>query len=210
MNIKYKLYNKNPGVWRDGCVLRNDISRQAKGEVIILTHPDLLLQDNAIEEAYKPHKKNSKNKIWVAMKTYWISKSLQNEIDKWKWKSNLNNLKKHPNFYRYKPASAGYTNKEAETTEVWESEVFSSYDTYTWSNIMCGFREFKEWGMVDIDSYARRQILGIKTHVIMNQLCYHQYHESPREYKNIIKKAQFLCYYKNTDEAQKAGGLCEK
>jgi 2-polyprenyl-3-methyl-5-hydroxy-6-metoxy-1,4-benzoquinol methylase len=206
---------KKPGEWRDGCPLRNSVSTFATGEVLVSTHPEIMIPKNALELAYICTMGQA-NKTWCTAVPYWLPKGKMPA-----WKKNLWNLRTMKGFYSpdwpdedAAPGTIDYSNQNQERRQTWGSEVWWAMRMSTW-RWLGGFREFKQWGSVDMDFMNRRIAAGVKTYIIpdpqavaesKNLMVFHQNHGSRRDMVLAMKGVEGL-HYANKLEARKAGGL---
>lgn len=206
---------KQPGQWRDGCKVRNAVSTWAFGEVLVATHPEIMIPPNALQVMYDAVRADPW--AWVTAIPYWLP---QGEMPA--WKRDLNNLRTMEGFYDptwpdpiHSPGAPDYRNQNQERRGSWESEVFwaMAMDKWRW---LGGFRNFAVWGSVDMDFVARRQRGGFHTVIAKdpdspaesgNLMVYHQWHgESPRDMDAAMKAMEGQDY--STVESMRAqGGL---
>lgn len=208
---------KEPGEWRDGCKLRNVGSTFAHGDVICLTHPEIMIPDDALrvmQEAVvnQPHK-------WVTAIPYWMPKGSPPRG----WMSDINKLREMDGFYKEDwpdevtaPGAIDYTNNNQEVRTTWESEVFWAMSMRLWREIG-GFRHFDKWGSIDMDFLARRKAIGIPTTIAVSEdtphelgylMVYHQWHESKRDMNAAMNELQQKnASYATRDQAIAVGGL---
>jgi len=211
---------KEPGQWRDGCKLRNAASTHAFGEVLIMTHPEIMIPRKALAVMYDAAME-SDPKSWITAMPYWLP-----PMD-WKkntWKRNLSALRDVDGFWDDSwpeplpdDAFPDYRNQNQESRDDWESEVFWAMRMSTW-RWLGGFREFDVWGSVDMDFHQRRTVAEIKTVIARddsksnkapsgNLMVYHQHHgESPRDIDKAMKAAAGADY-STVDKMREHGGL---
>lgn len=206
---------KAPGQWRDGCVVRNSVSTWAFGEVLVATHPEIMIPPNALELMYATV--TGGEKVWATAIPYWLPQG-----DMPAWKRDLNNLRTMDGFYdpdwppeNHSPGAIDYANNNQEVRDTWESEVFWGMRMSDW-RWLGGFRNFKVWGSVDMDFLQRRALGGFKTVIVKdpdsqapsgNLMVYHQWHgESPRDMKAAIEAMKGVDY-STVDKMREAGGL---
>jgi 2-polyprenyl-3-methyl-5-hydroxy-6-metoxy-1,4-benzoquinol methylase len=186
---------KEPGKWRDGCGLRNSLSTHAFGEVIVSTHPEILVPPDALESMYRAL---SERNVWATAIPYWMPPAEDVIVgtaiahDK-----TLTSLRMLPGFFDPSwpgpleaPGAPDYRNQNQEQRTDWESEVFWGMRMQTW-RWLGGFREFEQWGSVDMDFVGRRRVGGIPTLVVPATdpsphasgalMVYHQNHGSERD-----------------------------
>lgn len=211
---------KQPGQWRDGCKLRNAASTHAFGEVIVLTHPEIMIPSNALRAMYETAQANPQ--AWVTAIPFWLPPG---EYDDYPWQEDLFSLTQMPGFWKedYDEAKArrgeiehAYANQYLQIRNDWESEVFHAMKMSLW-RFIGGFREFEKWGSVDVDFLNRRRTMGIPTVIAKdeakrvpsgNLMVFHQWHDSPRDASAWQKElSQAGARYRSAEEARRAGGL---
>lgn len=213
---------KEPGTWRDGCILRNALSTHARGEVLVSTHPEIIPYADALEEMYKAV--CDKPEMWHTGIPYWLPFM---DDDAWKaargWKKNLNVLRTVPGLYDptwpgplQTPGAPDYRAQNQESRTDWESEVFWAMSMGLWRRIG-GFKEFKKWGSIDMDFWNRRRVIGIKTNLVRAEssphtskimMFYHQNHDGPRDLPAAHQELREThSHYSSAREAIEAGGL---
>jgi SAM-dependent methyltransferase len=206
---------KEPGKWRDGCRVRNAVSTWACGEVLVATHPEIMVPPNALEVMHDTVRAHPT--AWVTAIPYWLPEGKMAP-----WKRDLFNLRKTEGFYDptwpnpvHSPGAPDYRNQNQETRHDWESEVFWAMEMGLW-RWLGGFREFEVWGSVDMDFHARRRCAAIPTVIARdpldrvpsgNLMVFHQWHgDSPRDMDAAMAAMQGQDY--STVERMRAqGGL---
>jgi len=183
LDIKYIKIRKPEGVgWRDCGVNLNLGIRAAKGEVILLTHPEVMPGNETLWRATYA----TRDGLYVCAKPYYLTVDQQATIDTVPWNTEgVLAVRKLPDFYTYDQAAEfrgnpDYVHKNIERTGNWESWVFGGLSRNTWKAIG-GMRETQSWGAVDIEFLARRNALGIANKTLMEKdtLCIHQNHDLP-------------------------------
>jgi len=204
---------KVPGTWRDGCKVRNAASTHAFGEVLIMTHPEIMIPPTALEAMYDAISENPG--AWATAIPYWLPEGKLPP-----WKRSLDKLRSMDGFYKedWVQGDAGkidYANNNQERRQTWESEVFWAMKMSLW-RWLGGFREFEVWGSVDMDFLGRRRKASIPTVIVQdiasnapsgNLMVYHQWHgESPRDMEKAMK-ALAGADYSTVDSMRREGGL---
>jgi SAM-dependent methyltransferase len=208
---------KEPGRWRDGCALRNAVSTHAVGEVLVSTHPEVMLPPTALEAVSRTLKRPD-GALWATAIPYWLPPV---DVDACGWRDDVGALRTLPGFYdpswpsdQEAPGAPDYRNQNQETRTDWESEVFWGMEMWLWRRIG-GFREFAQWGSVDLDFHARRRALRLRTRVVDDLqprtpsgklLVYHQHHDSPRDMVLAFQGVEGASY-PSGEAARRAGGL---
>lgn len=206
---------KVPGVWRDGCKLRNAGSTHAFGEVIVSTHPEIMIPPDALEVMYNTSKLYPD--AWITGIPYWMPEGKLPTG----WKKDLNAIQKMKGFWDpswpdplHSPGAVDYRNQNQQIRSTWESEVFWGMSMAKW-RWMGGFHEFDVWGSVDIDFLNRRSMCAIRTviaqsvysdHKSSYLMVYHQWHTSKRDMDATMEALKGLSY-SNVEQARKSGGL---
>jgi len=205
---------KVPGQWRDGCALRNALSTHAFGDVLIATHPEIMIPKNALQIMFDTVQSNPES--WVTAIPYWMPNSEM--VDG--WEKDLFKLTEMEGFYDPNwnghdndKNAIDYTNQNQERRTTWDSEVFFALSMDVWREKLCGFREFEVWGSVDMDFNARRRILHVPTVIAKgsdvpsgNLMVFHQWHESKRDMDLAMTEVRKTSY-PDYESARKAGGL---
>jgi SAM-dependent methyltransferase len=153
---------------------------------------------------------------WITAIPYWLPAGSMAS-----WKKDLHNLRETEGFYDpswpdpvHSPGAIDYRNQNQERRETWESEVFWGMRMRLW-RWMGGFREFEQWGSVDMDFLHRRGALKIPTIIAKSKdspheknylMVYHQNHESVRDMEKALEGIKGTVY-PNEESARKAGGL---
>ena len=208
---------KKPGVWRDGCALRNRASARAQGRVIILTHPEIMVPPDALKCMYDSLMESKEIRPWVTAIPYWMPAGVLPKG----WKTDLSAIRNMKGFYdpswpdtAAAPGGVDYRNNNQEIRDSWESEVFGGFRMTDW-RWFGGFREFTQWGSVDIDQMNRRRAAGFRTvfpksehspHRNQVLMVYHQNHGSVRDMERAMEGVRGLTY-NNVQQAREAGGL---
>jgi SAM-dependent methyltransferase len=206
---------KEPGKWRDGSKPRNAGSTQCHGEVLICTHPEIMVPPDALEVAYESVQHHPA--AWHTAIPYWLPPG---DMDAVSWHTDLPALRALPGFYANNwpdPVEGlDYRNQNQERRRTWESEVWFAIDMAIWRGIG-GFREFDVWGPVDIDFMNRRKAIGIPTGILTSPqseapsgslMVYHQWHDAPRNLELAMETLrQQHADYPDADAALIVGGL---
>lgn len=209
---------KEPGKWRDGSIGRNAGSTMCTGEVLVCTHPEIMVHPDSLEMAYESVMRQPT--AWHTAIPYWMPD--ESDPDSVDWQSDLANLRNVPGFYSPDWPSPSpthpidYRNQNQERRRDWESEVWWAIEMRLWRQIG-GLREFEVWGPVDVDFMNRRRAIHIPTRLITSPrseaqsgtlMVYHQWHPSPRNMELCMDTLRkHGCIYSCPDDAVKAGGL---
>lgn len=202
---------KEPGKWRDGCKLRNAASTFAFGEVMISTHPEIMVPPNALELAYKAT--IAEPEKWHTAIPYWLPPGDYDAVD---WKNDLKALNTIPGFYDPSwpspieaPGAIDYRNQNQEVRNTWESEVWWAMTMKLW-RWLGGFHEHEQWGSPDLTFLSRRHFANIKTNIIKDGdhslMVYHQDHPSPRDMDLAMDGARET-RYTSQQNMREQGGL---
>lgn len=211
---------KEPGQWRDGCVLRNSASVMARGTVFVFTHPEIMVPSTALELAAAAIEKQPAD--WHTAVPFWLPAG---DYDSVNWRADLANLHALPGFWAsdwesnpHLPHTIDYRNqhqaaRDGSTPDLgWESEVWWAMHAHRW-RWLGGFRNFTKWGSVDVDFLARRRAAGIRTRFIKDDggktlMVYHQDHASPRDasaWEQELRDNPVA--YNSVDAVRQSGGL---
>lgn len=177
LDIKYIYVKKPSGVeWRDGNENLNLGARAAIGDIIVLTHPEVIPGRESLEKVCD----ECLDDTYVACRPYYLTQEQQKMIHTVKWEDGIEAVRGLPNFYTAPSGVGGvdYSPQKIEEAETWESWVFGGMTKKTWRDIG-GMAEYRSWGTVDLDFLARRQLLGIRN-ITLNDpetYCVHQNHD---------------------------------
>lgn len=156
----YKL----PGTWRSEASIINIGLRASRGEVVIATHPEMLVGNTSIENVF-----NLANKpdTFANTKVYYLTQADQLQIDSVDWLTlGPEAIRTLPGFYDQSSPVVGamkdYTHTATDEHRVWHSWMFGGMNRATWQKLG-GFWEFESWGSVDVWFYEARKKLGIVT-----------------------------------------------
>lgn len=204
LDLKYiRPGYKHPGVKRDGASIINIGIRAARGDLIAITHPEIMVGRHTIGDAVKMA--GSKKAIFA--KCYWLTHGQQQDIDSVNWKANTQNVANMKGFYEQEPPMPGYpdyTHRHMEEVQVWGSQQWTAMLREDWHWIG-GLTEFSEWGSVDMDFLSRRRVLGIEDVTLTGPqtMCVHQNHDSgPGMFERNMERAKsVLREYKSPEDA---------
>lgn len=207
---------KEPGKWRDGCTLRNAGSVEARGQVLVMTHPEILVPPEALQCAYDALRKEPT--AWVTAIPYWLPPT---ETLPEGWADDLTRLTTVPGFYDptwpdpiHSPGAPDYRNQNQERRSDWESEVWWGMMMARW-RWLGGFRQFEQWGSVDMDFQARRRVSGTPTVRLTSPhskapagtlMVYHLHHESQRDMDLALEGVRNTDY-SSLQRMREQGGL---
>ena len=181
LDLKYVRLRKPEGVaWRDSAALINTGIRMSRGEIIVPTHPEIMVGRATLRKMAEA----IEDRMYVSAKPYFLDIEDQEQLDSVDWKGEGPlAVRRLPGFYG-KPRSPSGTpehrQERIEEARVWDSWQVGGMTAGTWGWIG-GLTEFDSWGSVDLDFLKRRNILGIKTHTLTDEdcLCIHQNHDAP-------------------------------
>jgi SAM-dependent methyltransferase len=206
---------KEPGKWRDGCALRNAASLFAFGEVLVSSHPEIMAPPDALRVAYDAA--TAEPEKWHTAIPYWLPAPPE-VYDEFDWKADLNVLREVPGFYDRNEGNPSYSNnvQERRGDGEWNSEVWWATSMANW-RWMGGFREFENWGPVDVDFMERRQCLGVETSLLRSPdspslnkvlMVYHQHHdEGQRDMDKVMAALRCVERYGDRERCRQLGGL---
>jgi SAM-dependent methyltransferase len=206
---------KKPGEWRDGSALRNALSVQARGTVLVSSHPEIVPTEDALEVAWEAV--NREPGAWWTAMPFWVPEGDYEQVD---WRTDVHAFQNVPGFYdpTWTEPRPGidYANNHQAVRLTWESEVWWAVSTRLYRRIG-GMRTFTVWGPPDVDLMNRRRAIGIPTRLLKSAKSpnpsgtlpvYHQWHESPRSMDLCMDTLRDQkCVYGSAEEAIRAGGL---
>lgn len=208
---------KTPGKWRDGSIGRNAGSLRCTGDVLVATHPEIIIPPDALELAYRAVQASPQS--WHTAIPYWVPPDESWNQNDWDNNPNVESLRRIQGFENFFNHHDCRPNHEQERCNHWETEIWWSMSMDLWRKIG-GFREFEVWGPVDVDFMNRRKKIGIDTQFIMSpispsrhgiMMVYHQWHESPRNHDLCIQTLVQMGYeYADASHAIAAGALHNK
>ena len=203
IDIKYIYLAKDDGRWRDSSSFINLGIRAARGEIIVPTHPEVMVGKDTLQGIVD----NMRHWTYVCAKPYYLTKADQEAIDTVDWKSDVLAITKREGFYEQPSAEhsgdKAYAHREMEKHEVWQSWVFGGMTKPTWRRIG-GLSESEVWGPVDITFANRRAVLGIDTVTLKQRstMVIHQNHDegTPRDLKKAIEESKKIEFYTDAIE----------
>jgi SAM-dependent methyltransferase len=206
------LCPKHPGSWRDGSAPRNAGSTHCFGEVLIATHPEILIPPDALEIAYEAVRERPD--MWHTAIPYWLPRADFGELP---WKENLSVLERLPGFFGQDAVDGSHRGNRIQAhRRDWEEDCWFAIDMGLWRRIG-GLREFADWGFASVDFANRRQAMGIPTNVLTAEtsqapsgslMVYHQWHASPRETADALDQVKESApWYADGAEGLAAGAL---
>lgn len=179
LNIVYiRPPYKEPGHWRDSASIINIGLRACSGELILLTHPEIMVGKDTLSAMWE-HRKDG---IYHAAKCYYLTQDNQKHLDEIDWKNNLLEVRNLPDFYSKDPEILGpveeFTHHATDRHTYWESQIFSGMTRNTWREFGA-MTEFERWGSVDVDFLHRRTVAGIHnlTELDPDTIVVHQNHD---------------------------------
>ena len=196
LNLTYVRLHMPEGMkWRDASSILNQGIRLASGELILLTHPEVIPGEEVLQACYDA----SADNVYVCAKPFYLTVDQQKRIDHaliWDRNVDYPNVRKDKyslfdlitatSCYDFWNAPSAEYNKLPEyqhrniyKAQRWDSWVFGGLTRATWKRIG-GLSEHIEWGTVDVTFLRRRQVLGIANHTLTsndNQFVYHQNHD---------------------------------
>lgn len=184
LNIIYlRPWYKKPGTWRSEASVINVGLRAASGQLIIATHPEIMVGRDSILRMWE-HRKDD---IYLACKPYFLTYEQQLALDTVDWKGKgITAVRELPDFYNQHPNISGpsevFQHRNMEKNTCWDTWQFGGMTRKTWQK-HGGFWEFETWGSVDVWWLNARQKHGIKnlTEMEDSTLCIHQFHDNPGE-----------------------------
>jgi SAM-dependent methyltransferase len=205
---------KQPGTWRDGSAPRNAGSAHCFGEVLIATHPEILIPPDALEIGYEAARDWPER--WHTAIPYWLPRA---ELEELPWEGDLSALERLPGFFAHNAACEGDSQRDNRLQahrRDWEEDSWFAIDMGLWRRIG-GLREYAEWELASVDFANRRQAMGVPTNVLTSEtsrapsgslMVYHQWHASPREKPGTLDRVKDSApRYADRVEALHAGAL---
>jgi len=180
--INISVYSAPPkpkGLWRSEASIINPAIKSAKGELVILSHPEIMPGNESIRNLYE----NKRDWAFLTCKTYFLSLNQQACLDDVAWENSRLETRKLPHFYDenvlINAADDVLSHANIEKLSYYGSWQFAGFTRDTW-NRFGPLTQFNEWGSVDIDWLNRRDILGIGNYTAMDAESYvvHQNHDS--------------------------------
>lgn len=189
LNITYVRLHMPEGMkWRDASSILNQGIRLASGDLILLTHPEVIPGEEVLQACYDARSDN----VYVCAKPFYLTVDEQDEIE-YNFPKTLmvelctslfvfmTNLGE--DFFSSPSAEYNglieYKHSNIYKAQRWDSWVFGGLTRSTWKRIG-GLSEHIEWGTVDVTFLRRRQVLNIPNHTLTgndNQFVYHQNHD---------------------------------
>lgn len=181
LNIVYiRPPYKKPGVWRDTASVINNGLRAATGEVVLMTHPEVLVGDLTLSAMYE----HRQPMVYHSAKIYYLTPDDQRNLDQVAWELDLLKVRELPGFYEAEKSpefrgNADYTHAATDRHTHWESWVFGGFIRDTWRDYGT-MTEFTQWGSVDVDFLQRRAAANIvtRTELAAETFCVHQNHDT--------------------------------
>lgn len=169
---------KEPGEWRDTSSVINHGLRAANGDLVLGTHPEVMVGVNTISAMW------DHRRYWIyhCAKVYYLTADNQAKLDTVAWEADRLKVRELPGFYEENPNIIGpvseYTHSATDKHETWESWVFGGFTRDTWQ-LYGPMTEFHQWGSVDVDFLNRRAAAGIRslTELDPSTFVIHQNHD---------------------------------
>jgi GT2 family glycosyltransferase len=181
IDVKYVKLRKFGNVWRDCAAVINHGIRVSTGDVVVLTHPEVMPGRDSLQ--WCADAAAGRDGVYACCKPYYLSRRDQERIDTVDW---VNGgplaVRRVEGFYDDpEPGSNhAFSPKVVEQTPEWESWVFGGLSRHSW-RVLGGMVETRLWGSVDLAFHMRRFRLGIKTATgkADDTICVHQNHDDP-------------------------------
>lgn len=215
---------KTPGMWRDGSGCRNAASLLATAPFLVGTYPEIIVPDYTLE-ALLLNLEVSKPGTWLTTIPYWLPPVDESYWNGWvATPESLAALHDLPGFYAKdwpdpieSPGAVDYRNQNQERRVDWQSDgVLWAMPMALW-RWLGGFREFNEWGAIDMDFWDRRRVAGIETrlptdprsrHQTKVLMAYHQHHgDSPRDIDKAHEAIRRSGVYTSVEHMRSLGGI---
>lgn len=173
---------KEPGHWRSEASIINQGIRAAKGDLVLVSHPEVMPGVSSISDMVAKYKTVTSDRFWFSCKTYFLTPDQTNELDEINWQASRRNVTLLPGFYENSAILRGagdtYTHRNVEKAQHWPTWQFAAMSKEGW-RWMGGLTEFETWGSVDVDWHSRRRALNMADLVCMepDSICVHQNHD---------------------------------
>jgi hypothetical protein len=178
LNMTYIRTDKEPGMWRPEAATINMAIRRSVGELVMLTHPEVMVGRKTLDAVWDMRMPWS----YMSCKVYYMTPRDQSQIDTVGWRSTRLAVREIPGFYDQSSpevrAHHDYTHQATDLHTSWESLVFSGMLRTTWQSFG-PLTEFQTWGSTDPDFMTRRYFAGIRTLTPMDPeaIVIHQNHD---------------------------------
>lgn len=169
---------KEPGEWRDTSSVINHGLREAGGDLVLLTHPEVMVGVDTIRSMWE----HRRYWIYHCAKVYYLTADNQAKLDTVAWEMDRLKVRELPDFYNDAPHIEGpaseYSHRKTDEHTTWESWVFGGMTRDTWQKYG-PMTEFHQWGSVDVDFLNRRHAAGIRSLTELNPstIVIHQNHD---------------------------------
>lgn len=171
---------KDPKVWRSEASIINLGLQASKGELVILTHPEILIGNMTLVRMWEHRREGT----YHCAKIYYLTTNDQNYLDNTDWEEDALAVRNVPHFYMEPSAEVSghsdYTHEATDRHPIWESWVFGGFTRETWREFG-GLTEFEAWGSVDVDFLGRRRACHYRNYTELDEdtICIHQNHDLP-------------------------------
>lgn len=139
----------------------------------LYSHPDMLFPQGTLQAALA----NVMPKCWSTFKVFWLPQWMTAYLDYFPWME-TERLEQYDELYRLDDKIKGrsYFNADVRAKTEWEATTTFVVDTDA-AHQLYPFPDLHHQGVDDPLHWLMRQTLGIRTHVIMEPIIYHQFHE---------------------------------
>lgn len=189
---------KDPKTWRSEASIINVGLRASRGELIILTHPEIMVGNTTLIRMWEHHRDGT----YHCAKIYYLSPEDQFHLDEVNWEENALAVRDIPGFYEAEKSTEfrghpDYTHEATDRHSIWDSWVFGGFTRQTWREFG-GLTEFESWGSVDVDFLGRRRAAQYRnyTELDTDTFCIHQNHDLP-----TLENPYFIPTNRNMDSA---------
>src|SRR3990167_2762674 len=180
INLYYLKLQHDNG-WRDCSIGLNFALRRAKGEIWVISHPEIIISEYGLDILYYTHFGKYKyrqlcmgqhDKLWVTLPPVWMEENDKFNQEEWLSLGHKSYLLKHYDKNILSPC--------LNMGEGWSNFVTASMKREIWQRLG-GLYEFESWGSIDPNIRYRRINIDVTDVVIDNNydaVSLHQYHES--------------------------------
>lgn len=177
--ISIRPPHKEPGVWRDSAAILNIGLRASQGELIVVTHPEVIPGKDSLMRMWE----HRQERTYHACKVYYLTPDNQRDLALYGMGDDPLTVRKLPGFYDLErsPEFTGhpdYTHTAMDRHTNWQSLVFGGGMRSYWQ-ALGGFYEFKTWGSIDVWHDTARSAHGMecKTELDETTIVVHQNHD---------------------------------
>ncbi len=207
ININYIRLTHNFGM-RGNTVAFNKGFELARGKVLAESTPETILTTDFMRKLYEPHEKY--DRVFVAGKTWNITKEVQAKIDSVDWREDLGNIMTLDGFFN------DWTLNNLRNTHFGTHQTCSIRKEVFYEMFPKGYPLFSDYGSEDPHFCGQRSLYGVRDITIMQPMAMHQWHAT-WDYWTARGKAPMLNkfghsmsnFQNDTSGKVPQGGTCE-